>query len=47
MTVQSAINVFGSTVIASYTASSKVLQFVMQPAISFGVTMATYCRTKS
>ncbi len=40
--VQSAINVFGSTVIAAYTASSKVLQLVMQPAISFGVTIATY-----
>ena len=41
--VQSALNVFGSIVIASYTAASKVLQIVMQPAISFGVTMATYC----
>ena len=40
--VQSAINVFGSTVIASYTASSKVLQLVMQPATSFGVTIANY-----
>ena len=40
--VQSAINVFGSTVIASYTAASKVLQLVMQPSISFGVTIATY-----
>lgn len=40
--VQSAINVFGSTVIASYIASSKVLQLVMQPSISFGVTIATY-----
>ena len=40
--VQSAINVFGSTVIASYTASSKVLQLVMQPSTSFGVTIATY-----
>lgn len=40
--VQSAINVFGSIVIASYTASSKVLQLVMQPSISFGVTIATY-----
>lgn len=40
--VQSAINVFGSIVIAAYTASSKVLQLVMQPAISFGVTIATY-----
>ena len=43
MTVQSAINIFGSTVIASYAASSKVLQLVMQPAITLGVTMATYC----
>ena len=40
--VQSAINVFGSTVIAACAASSKVLQLVMQPAISFGVTIATY-----
>lgn len=43
MTVQGALNVFGSTVIASYTAASKALQLVMQPAITFGVTMATYC----
>lgn len=42
MTVQAALNIFGSTVIASYTAASKVLQLVMQPAITFGVTMATY-----
>ena len=40
--VQSAINTFGATVIASYTAASKVQQLVMQPSISFGVTMATY-----
>ena len=40
--VQSAVNVFGSDVIASYTASSKVLQLVMQPLVSFGVTIATY-----
>ncbi|MGG7144126.1 MATE family efflux transporter [Clostridium nigeriense] len=43
MIVQGALNVLGSTVIASYTAASKVLQIVMQPAITFGVTMATYC----
>ncbi len=43
MTVQSAINIFGSTEIASYAASSKVLQLVMQPATTLGVTMATYC----
>ena len=40
--VQSAINTFGATVIASYTAASKVQQLVMQPSISVGVTMATY-----
>ena len=40
--VQSAINTFGSIVIASYTASSKVLQLAMQPLVSFGVTIATY-----
>ena len=40
--VQSAVNVFGSDVIASYTASSKILQLVMQPLVSFGVTIATY-----
>ena len=43
MIVQGALNVFGSTVIASYTAASKALQLVMQPAVTFGVTMATYC----
>ena len=43
MIVQSALNIFGSTVIAAYTAASKALQLVMQPAITFGVTMATYC----
>lgn len=43
MIVQGALNVFGSTAIAAYTAASKVLQIVMQPAITFGVTMATYC----
>ena len=41
--VQSAIKCIWFNVIASYTASSKVLQLVMQPAISFGVTIATYC----
>ena len=33
--IQSAINTFGSVVIASYTAASKVLQLVMQPSTSF------------
>lgn len=40
--VQSAVNSFGSTVVGAYTAASKVEQLVMQPAISFGVAMATY-----
>lgn len=40
--VQSAVNAFGSDIIASYTASSKILQLVMQPLVSFGVTIATY-----
>ncbi|MBM6860389.1 MATE family efflux transporter [Clostridium saudiense] len=43
ITVQGALNVLGSSVIAAYTASSKVLQLVMQPAVTYGVTMATYC----
>lgn len=42
MVIQSALNAFGSTVIAAYTASSKVEQLVTQPAVTFGVTMATY-----
>ncbi|MEF9990558.1 MAG: MATE family efflux transporter [Romboutsia sp.] len=40
--LQSAINSFGSTVVASYTAASKVEQLMMQPSITFGITMATY-----
>ena len=43
MIVQGALNIFGSTVIAAYTAASKALQLVMQPAVTFGVAMATYC----
>lgn len=42
MVLQRALNAFGSTIIAAYTAASKVEQLVMQPAITFGVTMATY-----
>ncbi|MGL5353753.1 MAG: MATE family efflux transporter, partial [Clostridium sp.] len=42
MVLQSAINSFGSVVVAAHTAASKVEQLVMQPAITFGVTMATY-----
>lgn len=40
--LQGAVNAFGSTVVAAHTAASKVEQFVMQPSVTFGVTMATY-----
>ena len=40
--LQSALNSLGSMAIASYTAASKVQQIVLQPAITFGVAMATY-----
>ena len=40
--LQSALNNLGSKIIASYTAASKVQQLVMQPAVTFGVAMATY-----
>lgn len=41
--IQTAVNSFGSTVVAANTAAAKVEQLVMQPPISFGITMATYC----
>lgn len=40
--LQSAVNTFGSTVVAAHTAASRVEQLVMQPSVTFGVTMATY-----
>ncbi len=43
MLLQSALNQFGSTTVAAYTAASKVEQLVVQPAMTFGTTMATYC----
>lgn len=42
MVVQAVLNSFGSTVIAGYTAASKIEQLITQPQISFGVTMATF-----
>lgn len=42
MVLQGALNNFGSKIIASYTAASKVQQLVMQPSITFGMAMATY-----
>ena len=43
MMLQGAINSFGSNVVAAHTAASKVEQLVMQPSVTFGLTMATYC----
>lgn len=40
--VQAVLNMFGSTVIASYTAASKVEGLVTQPFAAMGMTMATY-----
>ncbi len=40
--LQGALNLFGSTTIAAYTAACKVEQLVSQPAGTFGVTMANY-----
>lgn len=41
--VQAALNLLGSTVVASYSVSCKVEQLVTQPIFSMGITMATYC----
>lgn len=43
MLVQAALNMFGSTVVAAYTAACKVEQFMTQPFAAMGMTMATYC----
>ncbi len=42
MVVQSVVNSFGSTVVAAYTAASKVEHIATQPGASFGTAMATY-----
>ncbi len=41
--VQSALNMLGSVAVAAYTAAGKVEQFVTQPFLAMGMTMATYC----
>lgn len=43
MVLQAALNGFGSTVIAAYTAASKVESLVTQPFNALGTAMATYC----
>lgn len=41
--VQTALNLFGSTVVASYTAANKTSQLATLPFGAMGATMATYC----
>lgn len=43
MIAQAALNLFGSTVVASYTAATKACQFATLPYGAVGSTMATYC----
>lgn len=43
MILQAAVNLFGSTVVASFTAASKVEQFSTQTFATLGTTMSTYC----
>ena len=42
MIMQSAINIFGSTAVAAFTAASKIQSLLMQGYISIGQTMASY-----
>ena len=42
MIVQSALNIFGANTIAAYTSASKVFQLVLQPSITFSITMASF-----
>lgn len=43
ITLQSAVNVFGSSAVAAFTAASKVEQISTQPMPALGTTMSTYC----
>ena len=43
MILQSAVNVFGSSVVAAFTAATKVEQIATQTLPTLGTTMATYC----
>lgn len=43
MILQSAVNVFGSSVVAAFTAASKVSNIATQTMPTLGTTMATYC----
>ncbi len=41
--MQAVLNRFGSTAVAAFTAASKIDMLAVQPAISLGITMATFC----
>ena len=41
--VQSALNSFGSTLVAAFTAASKIEQVVTQAYVALGTAMATFC----
>ena len=43
MMVQTALNMLGSTLVAAFTAASKIEQVVTQAFAAIGTTMATYC----
>lgn len=43
MMVQTALNMLGSTLVAAFTAASKIEQLVTQAFVALGTTMATYC----
>lgn len=43
MIMQSAINLFGSTAVAAYTAACKIQSIVTQPMPAMGTTMANFC----
>lgn len=43
MMVQTALNLLGSTVVAAFTAASKIEQMVTQAFVALGTTMSTYC----
>lgn len=43
MMVQTALNMLGSTLVAAFTAASKIEQVVTQAFAALGTTMATYC----
>ncbi len=43
MIFQSSVNVFGSSVVAAYTAASKVSNIAVQPMPTLGTALATYC----